>query len=313
MKITILFLLFISSILVSLLIGPVLLSPFDLFKNEILARTVLNLRLTRTILGIIGGGMLAGCGVFLQGLLNNPLVEPYTLGTASGAALGSAFSILLFNYINPFFAFLGAIFSLITVYLFSKIDGRLNRERLILSGVVLSFLCSSLVMILMVLAGKELNEIIYLLMGNLNIVLTLNLLPYYTILILIIFGFLIILYLHSWELDIIASGVDTARSLGVNTEKLFALIFVLVSLIIAVIVSIIGAIGFVGLIIPHITRKIYGSAHRTVVPAAFLFGASFLLLADTLSRVLTPVELPVGTVTSLIGVPFFLFLQARQR
>ncbi len=312
-KILPLLFLFCFSVIVSLMVGPVLISPFEFFKGDSFAQTILGLRISRTVLGILSGGLLAGCGVFLQGLLNNPLVEPYTLGTASGAAFGAALSILLFNFINPLFAFLGCILSVILVYLFSQVGGHLTRERLILSGVVLSFLCSSLVMMLMVLGGKELNEIIYLLMGNLGVVLTAERLLYYVVLMILVLIFYIILYLHSWELDIISSGIDTAKSLGVNTERLMISIFILVSLIVAIVVSVIGAVGFVGLVIPHITRKIFGSAHRRVAPASFFFGASFLLLADSVARVITPIEMPVGVVTSLVGVPFFLFLQARKQ
>ncbi len=304
---------FILTILISLMAGPVFISPLAIFRSEELSQLIINLRISRIILGIVSGGMLAGCGVFLQGLLNNPLVEPYTLGTASGAAVGAALSILLFHFINPVFPFLGAITIIIIVYIIARVDGRLTRERLILSGVVLSFLCSSLVMVMMVLGGRELGEIIYLLMGNLGIVLTSERILYYLILLAILGGLYIILYFHSWELDIISSGVETAKSLGVNTERLTILVFVLVSLIVAVVVSVVGAIGFVGLVIPHISRKVFGSAHRRVVLASFLFGASFMLLADALARTITPIELPVGVVTSLVGVPFFLVLQARRR
>lgn len=304
---------FCLSVVVSLMAGSVFVSPAEFFKGGELARVILNLRISRTVLGIVSGGMLAACGVFLQGLLNNPLVEPYTLGTASGAAFGAAFSILVFHFISPVYSFFGSIITIITVYFFSRIEGRLIRERLILSGVVLSFLCSSLVMILMVLGGRELNEIIYLLMGNLGIVLTAERLMYYLFLLILLFAIYIALYFHSWDLDIVSSGAETAKTLGVNTERLMVVVFVLVSLIVAIVVSVVGAIGFVGLVIPHIARRIFGSAHRRVALASFFLGASFLLLADSIARMITPIELPVGVVTSLAGVPFFLFLQARRR
>ncbi len=304
---------FLLAAAISMMAGPVWLWPWSFFGPGELNQVIFNLRITRTLLGVLSGGILAGCGLYLQGLLNNPLVEPYTLGTASGAALGAAVSLVLFHFVNPVFSFFGAIAASGVVVLTGRFEGRFTRERLILSGVVLSFLCSSLVMIILVLGGKELGEIIYLLMGNLGLVVTGARLPYYLVLAAAAVVIYVIVFSRSRELDIMSSGIETARSLGVNTERLTLAVFLLVSLMVALVVSVVGAVGFVGLVVPHITRKIFGSAHHRVALASFFLGGAFVLLADAAARSVTPIEMPVGVVTSLIGVPFFLILQARRR
>jgi len=281
----------------SILIGPGQLS------NEIF-----QLRLSRIILGIFAGGVLGFCGAILQGLFNNPLVEPYTLGSASGAALGSSIGILLFGTVSPLFAFLGALGVGLFVFTVARIEGGLIRDRLILSGVVMSFLCSSLVMIIMITGGKELYEILYLLMGYLGIIIT----SANRILIIgsIIISVILVIYLYRFhrELDIISQGIETATGLGIDIQNFSLILFFTTSLLIGFVVSIVGAIGFVGLVIPHISKLVFGPKHINNLPVSFLLGATFLLFADTLSRTITVYELPVGIVTSLVGVPFFIYL-----
>ena len=263
------------------------------------------------MLGIFAGGILAFCGGILQGLFGNPLVEPYTLGSTSGAALGGSIGVLVFGSVNPFLAFLGALGVGLFVYTIARLKGGLFRDRLILAGVVMSFLCSSLVMIIMVMGGKELYEILYLLMGYLGIII--NATNRILILLLILISLIIVVFLYRLhrELDIISQGIETAAGLGINIQKLSLIIFFSTSLIIGFTVSIVGAIGFVGLIIPHISRLIFGPKHLYNLPASFLLGGTFILLADTLSRIITVYEFPVGVVTSLIGVPFFIYLYKR--
>ncbi len=273
---------------------------------------ILQLRISRVILGIFAGGVLAFCGGILQGLFGNPLVEPYTLGSASGAALGGSVGMLIFGTISPLFAFLGALGVGFFVFTIARIEGGLLRDRLILAGVVMSFLCSSLVMIIMVMGGRELYEILYLLMGYLGVVI--NSTNRLMIILMIVLSGILLLYLYQYyrELDIISQGMETAAGLGIDIQKLSIIIFLTTALLIGITVSIVGAIGFVGLIVPHISKLIFGPKHLKNLPASFLLGATFLLLADTIARVITVYELPVGVVTSLVGVPFFIYLYRRQ-
>ncbi|MGD9379064.1 MAG: iron ABC transporter permease [candidate division WOR-3 bacterium] len=288
---------FLGAVTLGILIGP---SPLD--------ADIFHLRLSRVILGVFAGGILAFCGCLLQGLFGNPLVEPYTLGSASGAALGASIGILVFGAISPVLAFLGSLGVGFFVYTVARIEGGMLRDRLILAGVVLSFLCSSLVMIIMVMGGRELYEILYLLMGYLGIIINATNRIMIIALIIISLGIVAFLYRYHRELDIISQGTETAAGLGIDIQKFSLIIFFSSALLVGLTVSIVGAIGFVGLIIPHVSKLLFGPKHRFNLGASFILGATFLVLADTLSRIVTVYELPVGVVTSLIGVPFFIYL-----
>ncbi|MBA7690024.1 Hemin transport system permease protein HmuU [subsurface metagenome] len=273
-----------------------------------LTSEIIQLRLSRVILGIFAGGILAFCGGVLQGLFGNPLVEPYTLGSASGAALGGSIGILLFGTISPLFAFFGSLGVGFFVFTVARIEGGLLRDRLILAGVVMSFLCSSLVMVIMVMGGRELYEILYLLMGYLGIIINAENRLFIILMIVLSAVLMLFLYRYHRELDIISQGLETAAGLGIDIQKFSVIIFLITSLLIGLTVSLVGAIGFVGLVIPHISKLLFGPKHLYNLPASFILGATFLLLADTVSRIITVYELPVGVVTSLIGVPFFIYL-----
>jgi iron complex transport system permease protein len=288
---------FLLAVAAGILVGPMQLDS-----------DILQLRLSRVILGIFAGGILAFCGCLLQGLFGNPLVEPYTLGSASGAALGASIGILIFGAISPVLAFLGSLGVGFFVYTVARIEGGVLRDRLILAGVVLSFLCSSLVMIIMVMGGRELYEILYLLMGYLGLIINATNRIMIAALIIISAGIVAFLYRYHRELDIISQGTETAAGLGIDIQKFSLIIFFSSALLVGLTVSIVGAIGFVGLIIPHVSKLIFGPRHRFNLGASFALGATFLILADTLSRVITVYELPVGVVTSLVGVPFFIYL-----
>jgi iron complex transport system permease protein len=299
-KTALLVIIFLISVAAAIMVGPAHLDP-----------EILQLRVSRVILGIFAGGILAFCGCLLQGLFGNPLVEPYTLGSASGAALGASVGILIFGSISPVLAFLGSLGVGFFVYTVARIEGGMLRDRLILAGVVLSFLCSSLVMIIMVLGGRELYEILYLLMGYLGIIINATNRIMIIALMIISGGVAAFLYRYHRELDILSQGTETAAGLGIDIQRFSLIIFFSTALLVGLTVSIVGAIGFVGLIIPHVSKLIYGPKHRYNLGASIVLGATFLILADTLSRVITVYELPVGVVTSLVGVPFFLYLYRR--
>jgi iron complex transport system permease protein len=299
-KTALIIIIFLAAVALGILVGPTPLDP-----------QILQLRVWRVVLGVFAGGVLAFCGCLLQGLFGNPLVEPYTLGSASGAALGASIGILIFGAISPVLAFLGSLGVGLFVYAVARIEGGLLRDRLILAGVVMSFLCSSLVMIVMVMGGRELYEILYLLMGYLGIIINDSNRIMIIALIVISLCLVVFLYRFHRELDIISGGTETAAGLGINIQTFSLIVFFSSALLIGLTVSMVGAIGFVGLIIPHVSKLLFGPKHRFNLGASFILGATFLLLADTLSRVITVYELPVGVVTSLVGVPFFIYLYKR--
>ncbi len=296
-KILLLIFILLFSIILELSIGP----------GE-LNSEIIQLRIYRVVLGIFAGSILAFCGNVLQGLFGNPLVEPYTLGTASGAALGASLGIVMFGYAHPAFSFGGALLIGVLVFTIARVEGGLLRDRLILSGVVMSFLCSSLVMIIMITGRKELYEILYLLMGYLGIVIT----PQNRIMIIIIavISIILLFYLYRFyrEFDIISTGTESAIALGIDIQRFSIEVFLIVTLLVSFVVSIVGAIGFVGLVIPHISRILLGPKHIKNLTGSLFLGSAFVLFADALARSLTFYELPTGIITSLIGVPFFIYL-----
>ncbi len=299
-KAALLLLVFVAAIATSILVGPTALDS-----------QILELRIWRVVLGVFAGGVLAFCGCLLQGLFGNPLVEPYTLGSASGAALGASVGIIAFGVMSPVLAFLGSIGTGLFVYTVARIEGGLLRDRLILAGVVMSFLCSSLVMIIMVVGGRELYEVLYLLMGYLGVIVNASNRMMIIALILISLGIIGFLYRFHRELDIISQGTETAAGLGVNMQTFSLIVFFSSALLIGLTVAVVGAIGFVGLVVPHVSKLLFGPKHRFNLGASFILGATFLLFADTISRTITVYELPVGVVTSLVGVPFFIYLYRR--
>jgi len=296
-KVVLLVLILIAGILFELFTGP------GEFTGEIM-----QLRILRVSLGIFAGGVLAFSGGILQGLFGNPLVEPYTLGSASGAALGASIGIVLLGYANPAFSFLGSLMVGFLVLTIARIESGLLRDRLILTGVVMSFLCSSLVMLIMIGGKRELYEIIYLLMGYLGIVFTPE--RRFIFLLISILSLFIMLYLYRFhrEFDIISTGVETATSLGIDIQMFSIKVFILTTLLVSFIVSLVGAIGFVGLVIPHSSRMLFGPRHIKNLVGSFFLGSAFVLLADAMARNLVVYELPTGIITSLIGVPFFIYL-----
>lgn len=304
---TLLLIILLSLALASLLVGPAGLS-FELAVS----------RLPRTLLTVFAGGVLALVGAALQGLLENPLVDPYIIGSSSGAGVGVALSLLLgwtSVFGRPFFAFAGAMAALLLVYAIARMREKLSRLSLILAGVAVSFVGSSLVMVLMVLSRSELSQIIYLLMGSTNILFT----PPELWMFIVSGSLSVVLCLWlvaRWRsLDILSTNIEAAESLGVHTQRLTAEVFIICAVLVGVVVAFAGAISFVGLIVPHIVRFIFGPRHLKVLPASFLAGASLLLASDLILRLfamLTNVYLPLSVVTTLAGVPFFLVIMRRR-
>ena len=292
------------AVILSFSLGPTGFSFFDL-------TIPLEIRLPRIILGIFAGGILALVGASLQGLLQNPLVDPYTLGIASGASFGAVIGYLFGRFgvfTVPIFSFIGALVTMFAVYNIARVKGKVTKISLVLAGIIMSFLFSGIVMLLMVLTRKPLTEIIYLLMGRLNIVFTNELLISFIIIFILSIPVMIYLFSKWRSLNVLSMSDEVAESLGVETQKLTRNIFVASSFLIALTVSFAGAISFVGLCVPHIIRLIYGPDHYKVLPYSFLLGASLLIFTDLIARSVTPIELPLSVITALFGVPFFIYL-----
>lgn len=280
---------------------------------ELAAAIVLGLRLPRVLLAALAGGGLAVAGVAFQALTRNPLADPAVLGVASGAALGAVLAqiaglegSLLATVGLSALAFLGALAAAAAVYLVASIGGRLPIQTLLLAGVIVGLFCSAATTLLISLADvARLAGILHWLMGSLGAV-------GYRAVGVTALGCLIgagIVYTQARALNLLALGEESALQLGVEAERVKRLIFVGASLLTGVVVAHTGPIGFVGLIVPHAVRLVLGSDNRVLIPVAAGAGAGFLVLADTLARVVVqPAELPVGVVTAFCGAPFFIYL-----
>lgn len=273
---------------------------------------VMGLRGPRVLLGMLVGASLslAGCG--FQGIMRNPLADPYIVGTSAGASLGATLAIVLrlpspAEWISPVpaFAFLGALGAMLIVYQLSKVGSSVPMETFLLAGVVVGSFAGAMVSFLMTLAERDLHSVVTWLMGSLSqadIHMVYLVLPYMAI------GGIAMIILAP-ALNIISMGEESASSLGLNVERLKISVIAIASLITAAAVAASGLIGFLGLFIPHIVRMIVGPDHRLLLPISALGGAAFLVLADLLARTMfAPRELPVGVLTALIGAPFFFWL-----
>jgi iron complex transport system permease protein len=294
----------------------VVLFALGIGPTRITIQKMVQVRLPRVILGIFAGSNLAIVGAALQGILLNPLADPYILGISSGAAFGAAFAIVLgisTSFTSPILGFLGALLSIYLVYHLARFDGRIPRDTLLLTGVLVGFFFSSLVTLTLVLRGEELRRITYLLMGNLGFIFTRTDLLLFGFFFALVLTCSVIIYSYSRELNLLTLGEEGAMQLGVEAESLKKILFLASAVSIGGVVAFCGAIGFVGLIVPHVTRILVGPDHRILLPASFLMGAIFVLIADTIARTVSPMELPVGVVTSLFGVPFFVYLLRKER
>ncbi len=273
-------------------------------------------RLPRVLLAAVCGIALGASGTAFQGLLRNALADPYILGASSGAALGSILGLALrlpFGVI-PMVAFATSLTAMIVVYKIASLRGRLSPDTLLLTGVILNAFLFAFILILNGLVSFEQSQkILYLLIGSLDSE------EYGRILLvggLVLVG-LALLTLEGQPLNLLTAGTDSARTLGIEPYKHRRRIFFAASLMVGAVVPLAGLIGFVGLFVPHIARRIVGPDHRLTIPASGWIGAILLIVCDTLARTLLvstrfQTELPVGAITALVGAPFFLFLLKRR-
>jgi len=285
--------------------------------EDAIATVILEIRLPRVIMAGLVGAALATAGATYQGLFRNPLADPYLIGVAQGASLGAIIGFLLpvawnlsgFGLI-PVLAFAGAILSTTVVYLLARVGKTVPVTTLILAGVALSSLLSSIVSYLIISSDDAMHGILFWLMGSFSLSTWAEVrivLPYVAV------GTGIII-LFARLLNVMQLDEEQAQQLGVNVERLKVILLACATLITAASVAFVGTIGFVGIIIPHAVRLIWGADHRFLLPLSVLTGAVFMILADLLARtVLAPTEIPIGVITAICGAPFFLYLLRRRK
>jgi len=278
---------------------------------------VMQVRFPRVVLAILVGAALSIAGAGFQGVLRNPLADPYTLGVASGASLGAAFMIssglqyvLFGNWTVPLAAFVTGLISLVIVIRLASINGKFRTETMILAGVVVQAFFGAIVSLIISLSDTVMNGIIFWTMGSLQLrgwPYILVLAPY-----LLLGG--IVLFSLTRSLNLFALGERQASHLGVHVERTKMIVLVTGTLLSAAAVSVAGTIGFVGLVTPHLMRLLVGSDYRLLLPLSAIYGGIYVLWADTIARtLLSPIELPLGVVTAFIGAPFFAWLLVRHK
>lgn len=318
--IALLLFLLVGSMLVGICMGEIRFSLSDLFQlwseeqENVQLNILRQLRLPRVWLGFIVGGALSLSGVLLQGIFRNPLVEPYTLGISGGASVGVTLAIIFSLHtayggiVLPISGFLGALFTIFAVYVLGIKRGQIRTNSLLLTGVMISFISSSLMLLMLSITDSDnLHGIVFWIMGSLNETNPM-LIAMVTALTFVV---LFVAFFYTPALNAMRLGAERAMQLGVHTGRTIKILFLLSSLLTGVCVSIVGTIGFVGLIIPQLTRFIMGTDYRVLLPGAFLGGGIFLILSDIFARtIIAPNELPIGVITGIIGGIIFIYVMS---
>ena len=323
----------VSSLLAGVSIGTISIPPLDIIYiagskwfgfhlpesiDPMYTNIVYSIRLPRVILALLVGSSLAIAGASFQGLLRNPLADPYTLGVSSGASVGAVIT-LFFHWSIPFIGkftlpFFSIVCSVMTVFLVlwfaQKVEKTMKVETIILTGIIFSSFLGSFISLMIALTGEELRQIIGWLLGSVSM----RGWDY----IAIIFPFFLIgvmlLILNSKELNGMSFGEEQARHIGISVQKRKLTILIAGSILTGSAVAVSGTIGFVGLVIPHFLRRIVGHDHKHLLPLSIIVGGGFLVLADLLSRtIIAPTELPIGVITALIGAPMFAYILLKKR
>lgn len=275
------------------------------------------IRLPRIILAGLVGMSLSVVGATFQGMFKNPMADPYVVGVSSGAALGATIAIVVglqrfaggIGYVN-LLAFLGAIITVILVYNIARIGSKVPTITLLLAGIAISSMLSSIISVLMIFNRDKIENIIFWIMGSVSAASWKHV---YTLL-PIALGGAIIIYFYARDLNLFMVGDDAAKNLGIEVELTKRILLIVSAVIIAFTVSVSGIIGFVGLIIPHAVRMLVGPDHRVLIPFSAIGGAIFLIISDTIARtIFPPSEIPVGAVTAIFGSPYFIYLLYRAK
>jgi len=296
--------------------------PLEVLWNKAADETAANIfwkiRLPRVLLAGLVGASLAIAGAAFQGLLKNPLADPYTLGVSSGASVGAVITIffsisipVVGLYALPTFSMIGAIITMVVVMSFARlVDRSLKMETLILTGVIFSSFLGSLISLMIALSGEELRQVIGWLLGSVSM----RGWPYVQMIIPFVIVGSIMLWTQRRELNVLLYGEERAKHLGVNVKRSKYLILAGGSMLTGAAVAVSGTIGFVGLVVPHMTRMIWGSDHRHLLPLSFFNGATLLIICDLVARtIIVPRELPIGVITAFIGAPVFSYIFYKQR
>lgn len=281
---------------------------------------IFQIRMPRVIGGALVGMALATAGVLFQGLLRNPMADPYIIGTSAGAALGATIAMMLpislaflgFGLV-PVAAFIGAVGTVFLVYNLARVGGKTPIISMLLAGVVVSALMASIMALLITISDRlhlSLQSVYSYLLGHISVTGWEQL----AVIAPLVVGGVIFARFFAFHLNALSLGEEGAAYVGVNVERDKIVILVLGSLLTAAAVSISGLIGFVGLVVPHAMRLSFGPDHRLLLPAAALGGGAFVIIADLIARTaMAPAEIPVGVITAIIGAPFFLYLLRRTR
>jgi iron complex transport system permease protein len=274
---------------------------------------VFGLRLPRIALGIVVGAALSTAGAGFQALLRNPLADPYVLGVSSGAALGAILSLIAAPHTPGAIqaaAFAGAAATIAAVYFLGRRGGQLDSGTLLLAGIVTASFLSAVIMFLMTtLSGRDLRGMAFWLMGDLATPPAIDSRWLYLVLFVAVGS----IYTTSSDLNLILTGEQEARHLGVNVNRVKLVVYVAASVLTGLAVSVSGAIGYVGLLVPHVMRMLFGTDYRLLIPTSAIGGAIIIVVADTLARtVVAPTELPVGAMTAIAGAPVFIYLMRRR-
>jgi len=284
---------------------------------ETLKTIILDIRLPRVLLAGLVGAALAVAGATYQGLFRNPLADPYLLGVSSGAGLGATIAMLTpftvawlsFGAV-PLFAFIGAVGAVAVVYWLARAGRTLPTTTLVLAGVALSALLASITSYLMTTSGQQLHGIVFWLLGGLYLT---KWSEVWIVLPCVLAG-LAVIWIHARPLNVMQLDEEQAQQLGINVERVKLILLAAATLVTSSAICFTGLIGFVGILIPHAVRLIWGPDYRFLLPLSTLVGAVFLILADTLARtIIPPTEIPVGIITAFCGAPFFLYLLRRRR
>ena len=268
-----------------------------------------NLRAPRIVLSVLVGAALSVCGAAYQSVFRNPLTDPYVLGLSSGASVGAAEAILLgleaYMLGVGTCALVTGLLTIVVIYRIASIGNRMHTTTLLLTGVCITFLMSAIISFIMVLRQDKMDSIIFWTMGSFA---SASWTEVAIVAPVVAVGIGIVLY-YARDLNLLLAGSETARSLGVEVERVKRVLLLSTTLMVAFCVATCGVIGFVGLVVPHCLRLVLGPDNRRIVPCAIFAGGLFMLLCDTLARtLLMPAELPVGSLTALAGAPLFIYL-----
>ncbi len=310
-----------GAIVLGVTIGTVTISPVVLWNpaSDAAAANILwNIRMPRVVLAGLVGAALAIAGAAFQGLLKNPLADPYTLGVSSGASVGAVMTLFfgislpfLGSFTLPVMSMAGALMTMFLVMGFAKlVDRSMKMETVILTGIIFSSFLGSLISLMIALTGEELRQIIGWLLGSVSM----RGWPYVQMALPFIIIGSFVLWLNRRELNAMLFGEERAQHLGVDVKKRKLAILIGGSVLTGAAVAVSGTIGFVGLVVPHMTRLVWGSDHRHLLPLSFMNGAALLIVCDLAARtIISPTELPIGVITAFIGAPVFAFIFFRQR